>query len=1477
MTRSPRHKATFWGSLTAFGRNVRMHAKQSVKTSTALIVAAACLTSVALMPTSAFAKDGGAQNGSAKTETVNLTDNATETAQADETGIATASETDGSGVLTLGADEIKKTTIEYQKPENGGLYGGWNEVGDDQKTCDADKHCTVDLDVLNKGGWRYRVTVDFVIDQSQLTAGKTKTLVYSIPGGLDVLYERAGLAKDGETGAPIGTYKLTKDGRFVIKLYDNVAQGNLKHALKGTLYFEAQVSEKAKKSGKDFDLPGGGVTIRPGKLYDLHVAKEKGTMNRADKTLPFTVTVSSDYGTDGPIKLNDYMTNGSEVANTRSLKKLDANGKESNVTPLAGDECAQAADETYLANGDADGDTHFTGDPSLAYCLPQLNAGERYVLSYTAKSTLADGVTSGNISNDVRVSSSDGKGGHNNGKAHVDGDWFSTTPTIDKVSEGQNADGDVNWTVTVNKDAADLAGWTVSDTPGEGIGNPHNATLYLVKADGSLEKKGAIGLPYTFPATEDHSAYVIKYTTTLKGDDIRKSYDNTSKVCKPATGEDKTCNTAIGYYDSPNPLYKTGVGTPSVTKPQYSTEEIATIQWQAYINKDSGSAFDVPGRWTFTDELQQVSVGSGTQPQYMTKQQQETLKINVAEAFRKAGLNVPDITFSGDAANGKATGFTLHSDQRIPKNTTINFAYASTCSIGDGTSKADFTNKMNLGQLESWGWAGYTPPSSTDTPDQPDQPDQPSQPKIGSKLVKFDATDGGGLHDQHDSTTAHEYDELASLTSEQVKAAYSANGIKEGTRYLTWMVSFMPGDDLLASWKGNDVKSLTFTEYLPQGTKLLPGCRQQGDYYENDKLGSCVSGLSIDTVGWRSQDGNGRFEQSTDTDYVLRKTQWNDSDFDGNLAEAKVDAENNAVTITLPARSLKWLANNCYSGTKQGDAYRQTITLKVRAAIVGDTADKYQSDHEFANDVTVSYDGKNEGESEQTQKIARDDYKHVIDKQNMSKSGNQVTYQLNVNPDKLCVGASTIPAAGASCSPEKYSFDDIARYEHIEGKGSAELVLEPGDLQMYRTDGEYTASGSETMRSESIPVCSGSEPTKWSGCLNPNGGDSKKPQYSQAVNITKCPTDLVGDAVGGCLDVVQRDESGNPRYVRKISYVSGSDASPEYHYDVVMLTKPMKVTKLGTDEYAYTMSLDHPYTFNGIWTNKLTFTVPNQQNIIIQYRYTVLGDNATNNPGMYPDKADPWVPIDNKVTLMGKTATPYDENIAVNLGEEHVKIAGAHISVYKVDDADNSKALTDAKFQLYVWKATGGNDGGEGEWVPAHKDDSVDKTGNLTVGTGDAVILNTARESGEMEVPSEDGNDTVKVTINPGEALLNTNEYPALTYNHAYALKEIQAPNGYREDTNLHQFMIYLPLSAGTAKRYPLTKPYAFVDGGEFLSANSVMYFANNRIVPVSELPLTGLLGGARWMLLAGAGLLVIAGGFAYRAYRNERKRELTV
>ena len=343
-------------------------------------------------------------------------------------------------------------------------------------------------------GSTIRVTIDYNIDEENIVTADNRVIYYQLPNGIQLTGEENGTVEIGEN-ASAGTYTITADGLITITFTEAFADGK---PFAGRIQFQGEVS-LADIGGGDkitFGGDGGIITIVPDAgETDLTITKTGEYRPDADDgKIYYTITVSSENGSDGAISVNDkFLSNGGA--------KCDEN-----VVITGPDGEVAGANITY-----ANAKPHFTISN-----LPALEAGESYTITYTATVDLDNtGTADGSLTVINQAAAEDGTNQVRTIlETEVSGARIQKTGTYNPTTR------EIEWTVYIyNPYGFDLAGKVLSDTmvwtyDGDGQTVQITSATLTPYAGETPDDPQTIQLPYTFPEDSTHS-YMLTYTTDL--------------------------------------------------------------------------------------------------------------------------------------------------------------------------------------------------------------------------------------------------------------------------------------------------------------------------------------------------------------------------------------------------------------------------------------------------------------------------------------------------------------------------------------------------------------------------------------------------------------------------------------------------------------------------------------------------------------------------------------------------------------------------------------------------------------------------------------------------------------------------------------------------------------------------------------------------------------------------------------------------
>ena len=360
---------------------------------------------------------------------------------------------------------------------------------------------------------------------------------------------------------PVGTLKVTENGVATIH-FTNLKAFDLEKPVK--FWFTALATCSGEGLKQEITFPGTGTTITVKKNTDIHAKKELLTKDiQYDKNgnpyLEYQVTVSSENGTEGTVKIEDQIAEWKNLYGTYSdfaLKKYssktDQTGKSIDVNPTI----------TNPASGaPAKADTHFEINN-----LDALKAGERYVLTYRynlSRDLCTDKKLSGWIGNKV-IATDNG-----NGEFSPDEKSTNFSDRIEKSGNYDSVTRKVTWTITVrNPGKQNLSKYVVTDAIQNSKAKIDASTVKLYGGDkedkcnteisgGTLAMTtGDQGFTYTFPTINERDEkpyYKIVYQSDAPNGETSIQNDVT---IEDQDGKDKDSTTANGNIQESGGLIK---------------------------------------------------------------------------------------------------------------------------------------------------------------------------------------------------------------------------------------------------------------------------------------------------------------------------------------------------------------------------------------------------------------------------------------------------------------------------------------------------------------------------------------------------------------------------------------------------------------------------------------------------------------------------------------------------------------------------------------------------------------------------------------------------------------------------------------------------------------------------------------------------------------------------------------------------------
>lgn len=454
----------------------------------------------------------------------------------------------------------------------------------------ANNITSVTVSRLENGQWKpgteftdgdsVRVEINYTIPANTVGADN-QTIYYQLPKGIRLSREESGTVYDGQT--PVGTYVIETDGMITITFNDTFADDK---PFNGMIRFEGTLSADSGGGEQEivFGGDGGTITVKPNTSpTDIRVEKE-GSYDKKDGKLHYTVTVSTTKGTEDTVTISDsFGTGNTSVAydqNSFQIVKVKPDGTQETVsgyTPEFGPAWT-GGPEKFTING-----------------LPKLEAGEKYIVTYTA----TPGETSdvGGASSVYNKATGTSGGDSNNSGVTV----TISQQMLQKWGNYNSGTGKIQWTIKLNPDKQDIGGYILKDTMtigGETVSIPADTTITMTGSDGSSQ---TITLPYTFPAGSNDS-YTITYETDAPQGEPGQSWTVSNKA--ELEGDDDHYE-AGGNVTGQTQDYNVGKSFDGLDQ-NASTDKVGTYKWVSRITVPKTDV--VLDKLTYTDTLIDASV-----------------------------------------------------------------------------------------------------------------------------------------------------------------------------------------------------------------------------------------------------------------------------------------------------------------------------------------------------------------------------------------------------------------------------------------------------------------------------------------------------------------------------------------------------------------------------------------------------------------------------------------------------------------------------------------------------------------------------------------------------------------------------------------------------------------------------------------------------------------------------------------------------
>lgn len=525
-----------------------------------------------------------------------------------------------------------------------------------------------------------------------------KTIAYQLPPDVKLAGPTGGTLKDN-FGKPIGEYTISAEGLIQITFNDDYVELNQSQEIGGDIWVESYAEYNGSGEGNKHEIDfGPGVKVEYTVVDTEPTSGDIGVRkysNRNDGDAPgeasYTIEISSEFGTGGPVTLEDVMKLLGCPEGTFDVSNIQVTGD----GIVTGDGTVES---NYTVTETADGFT---------VVLPKMEPGTKYTITYKVKTDPnSDAVWQYDLENKAKVTSEDKSGTPLTDTITVS-DHFWDNPTINKAGAWNEKTGQVDWLVTVNPEKRDISGCVLRD---ELNGEPFAGPVVLIDSAGN---ETTITLPYTFPEGSTDT-YTIRYSTPRPI--AQERVNNTiSLENRYGTTIQGTAGTIVPMF---NPFFKEGNSVVD------NGDGTVTIEWTYSINASDS----IPAPWEFKDQL--VCEWEDPFIQYFTEAQIQEAQAAFMAAFAEYGptdfqIRQEGLNWNGELTN-KTTGFSARITKPIPAGTKLSFTYHSTAELKDPNAAQTLKNRAYYGEHSveaSVVKESKEPLISKIDPDYPDKPE----------------------------------------------------------------------------------------------------------------------------------------------------------------------------------------------------------------------------------------------------------------------------------------------------------------------------------------------------------------------------------------------------------------------------------------------------------------------------------------------------------------------------------------------------------------------------------------------------------------------------------------------------------------------------------------------------------------------------------------------------------------------------------
>ncbi|MCD7856212.1 MAG: CHAP domain-containing protein [Clostridiales bacterium] len=583
---------------------------------------------------------------------------------------------------------------------------------------------------------------------------------------------------------------------------------------------------------------------------DISVEKTSSGYNAEDNTITYTVTVSSDKGTDSQaITLADVIS----LSNSSIWLEVST-AMEVKITKYNEDGSKDTTDTDYPQTIQ---DYKYASDKELDLTLNALAEGQYYVITYTVIIASSSLNISASAANTVSVSIDDTTTTGNkltdvsNSTTYIMDSYLSKSGKVSSSST-------ITWTITVNGSSGDIAGYTLTDTMLSSVtagdititsssSSPAESD-YTITTDGN---GNVTGITFNGTTSDDDSddtnntnTYTITYTTTssqtLAGDD---DVTNTAKIDN-GKGSSQEVGTTVDAYN--------GSVAKAFTDSADNGDSTSTLNWTSTITIPAGG---IANGTTIMDYVGSGSSdymsGTSTTHQWYTYDQITTL---LGDYYSKG------ITFTLADGSTKTINSGYAIEVYCPGSDWINYDGLANYSSSNFTAwRIVFNSAVDFGGQTATLTLNYATTADTTVVDS----DNTSYTYTNNVAAIYS---DGQVTLTMPATATYTENYVVVKTNGDGKTGETT--ISTSNNELTWIVKvYIPAD--------SDYDSITVTDTLPEGVKLSSISVSTNNGYNYTALtydGSTVSGTNINSGTVTDTSDGQKVELVIDDDYYSSLT-----------------------------------------------------------------------------------------------------------------------------------------------------------------------------------------------------------------------------------------------------------------------------------------------------------------------------------------------------------------------------------------------------------------------------------------------------------------------------------------------------------------------------------------------------------------------------------------------------------------------------